>query len=70
MNDKHRYIKIQDEPNFVRDRFTGALINTNVNEINKHKRILEQKKKEKQELEQLKNDVTEIKQLLQQLLSK
>ena len=70
MIDDYRYIKVQDEPNFVRDRFTGALVNINKQEIQKRKQILEAKRKQKQEYEQLKSDVAEIKDLLRQLINK
>lgn len=70
MIDDNRYIKVQDEPNFVRDRFTGALVNINKQEIQRRKQILEAKRKQKQEYEQLKSDVAEIKDLLRQLINK
>lgn len=68
--DKNRYIKVQNESNFVRDRYTGALVNINLVEINRHKQLLEKKTKEKQEFEQLKSDVAEIKDILMRLINK
>lgn len=68
--DPNRYIRIKDEPNFVRDKVTGALVNINQREIKQHRQLLEQKRKERQEIDQLKNDVADIKAMLQQLLQK
>lgn len=70
MIDKDLYIRVKDEPNFVRDRITGALVNINTRDIELHKKIHEKRLQEQQELSKLKADVAEIKDLLRQLLNK
>lgn len=68
---KVRFVKTED-PSFIKDRATGAVINRDVVGFNKFKeerrRILEQQKLAN-EVNQLKSDVTEIKQLLLQLVN-
>lgn len=66
-----RFAKTED-PSFIKDRVTGAVINRDVKSFNKFKeernRILEQQRLAN-EVNQLKSDVTEIKQLLLQLVN-
>lgn len=66
-----RFAKTED-PAFIKDRVTGAVINRDVKSFNKFKeernRILEQQRLAN-EVNQLKSDVTEIKQLLLQLVN-
>ncbi len=54
----------------VKDEESGAVLNTNEDEIEKAKSIKEFKKTEKEELEQLKDDVSELKDMMKQLLEK
>tara|TARA_A100001015_G_scaffold204441_1_gene228519 strand:+ start:2238 stop:2447 length:210 start_codon:yes stop_codon:yes gene_type:complete len=54
----------------VKDEESGAVLNTNEDEIEKAKSIKEVKKTEKEELEQLKDDVSELKDMMKQLLEK
>ena len=65
-----KYVRVENHPDLVRDKRTGAILNINKDNIRKQRKLLQQRKQEKQEIEQLQNDVSEIKSLLQQLLEK
>lgn len=75
--DNEKYQKTED-PNFVKDKDTGALVSTDLVAFRKHKiqqKQLEESKTQKNELNsiksevsELKEDISEIKDLLQQLL--
>ena len=54
----------------AKDEESGAILNTNDQEIEKAKVIKEAKKTEAEELQQLKDDVTELKDMMKQLLEK
>ena len=52
------------------DEETGAILNTNEQEIEKAKKVKEAKEAEKDEIAQLKDDVSELKDMMKQLLEK
>tara|TARA_B100000925_G_scaffold242536_1_gene192007 strand:+ start:614 stop:823 length:210 start_codon:yes stop_codon:yes gene_type:complete len=54
----------------VKDEETGAILNTNEQEIEKAKKVKEAKEAEKDEIAQLKDDVSELKDMMKQLLEK
>lgn len=64
------YIKVDGQPNLVRDRNSGAIININTSEFEKARLAKQAKKQREQELQDLKNEVSEIKSLLRQLIEK
>lgn len=70
-------VQIKEHKNYYRDTETGALLNTNMEELKAYYAEVELKKKEMREKENLKSkvdkleqDVTEIKDLLLQLVAK
>ena len=64
------YIKVEKDPELVRDTNTGAILNINKDEINAaRKRKLERRQKEK-EFEDLKNEVGDIKNMLTKIIEK
>lgn len=63
-----KLVKISN--NLVKDEESGAILNTNEQEIEKAKKVKEAKEFEKAELEQLKDDVSELKDMMKQLLEK
>lgn len=72
-----KYIKVDGNPNLVRDKTSGAILNINSNEIKRAQRRknLWQEEKEKQhalsnEVEELRTEIQEIKHLLVQLVEK
>lgn len=72
-----RYIKVEGNPNLVRDKVSGAILNINSNEIKRAQRRknlwLEEKEKQhalSNEVEELRTEIQEIKHLLVQLVEK
>ena len=64
------YIKVEKDPELVRDTNTGAILNINKDEINAaRKRKLERRQKQK-EFEDLKNEVGDIKNMLTKIIEK
>jgi len=68
------YLRVSENSNLYRDNFSGAIVNSNLNEYNNYiqqKKFKEQEKNRIQKIESdlsdLKNDLTEIKNLLRSL---
>ena len=68
--DENRYIQVENNPNLVRDRESGAILNSNVSEIKRQKEIKEKNLLKEQELVELKEEVSELKDLVKQLVEK
>lgn len=71
------YVKVQDEPDLVRDPESGAIININRSSIQKakdakKKRLAKQSEEDKlrNKVDVLENDISDIKSLLSQLVEK
>jgi hypothetical protein len=65
-----RYVRVDNYPNLVRDRETGAVLNINTEEIKKKRQQKMLAKQQAHEINELKNEVSELKSLLRQLLEK
>lgn len=65
-----RYIKVRDNPDYVRDLETGAILNTNEKKILKARERKKQRLQEKEEIQKMKSDIHEIKSLLTDLVSR
>lgn len=65
-----RYVRVENHPNLVRDRETGALLNINIEEITKKRQQKMLARQQAAEINELKNEVGELKSLLRQLLEK
>ena len=64
------YVKIDGHSGYVRDKGSGAVLNTNKAEIEAaRKRKLERKSKEI-DIDDLKNEVSDIKQMLTKIIEK
>jgi len=66
-NENDDLIPVDGHSNLFRDRFTGAIVNTDKSAYTNYIRMKEQKQKEKDELNKIKNDIEEIKSLLKEL---
>ena len=64
------FVKVEGEPNLVRDNDTGVVLNINSSEINAARQRKIRNKRKEQEFEDLKNEVSEIKELLLKLVEK
>lgn len=60
--------KVQGLNGWVRDSVSGAVINTNTNDIAKARHRKKVWKEQQEELESLRNDVAMMKQMMQQIL--
>lgn len=58
----NRYNKVQGHSDLVRDTSTGAILNTNKNEIARARELKEKKRQERQNMEALRNEVESMKQ--------
>ena len=63
-------IKVENHPGYVRDTLTGAILNTNVEEIRAAKARKAAKEKEKEDINNLKNEVSDIKLMLNSIIEK
>jgi len=64
------YIKIEGHNGYVRDKKSGAVLNTNKSEIEAAKKRKQQRATKEQELDNLKNEVSDIKIMLTKLIEK
>jgi|TARA_Y100000816_G_C25970507_1_gene506421 hypothetical protein len=64
------YVKIEGHNGYVRDKKSGAVLNTNKSEIEAAKKRKQQRATKEQELDNLKNEVSDIKIMLTKLIEK
>ena len=65
------YLKVVDHPELVREKQSKAILNTDVEELNKYRRERDEKLRSLtmiNEFEQVKSDVQDIKRLLTELI--
>ena len=65
------YIKVKDHPNLVRDSKSNAILNVDIESLNKYKQERDYLLKIKnvvKEHEQMKNDISDIKSMLLKLM--
>jgi len=66
-------VRIKDKPNLVRDMNNGAILNTDVNAFNIHKKEKELKEQtilNTKEINSMKSDISEIKSMLKELVER
>lgn len=64
------YIKVEGHPGLVRDENTGAVLNTNEQEVEAARARKKAWKEKQKELDELKEDVSELKDMMKQILEK
>ena len=64
------YVKIEGHNGYVRDKKSGAVLNTNKSEIEAAKKRKQQRATKEQELNNLKNEVSDIKIMLTKIIEK
>ena len=64
------YQKIEDNPNLIRDSYSKAIINTDVEAYEKYLLLKSKLKNDKKEIDSLKNEVSELKDLVKDLINK
>jgi len=70
MDNKPRFLRIENEEHLVRDSKSGAVLNTDLSSLEKYRAKRERDRQMQQDVENLKNDMSEIKSLLQQLVNR
>lgn len=70
MDTRKRYINIEDNPGWKRDKFTNAVINVNEQEIQKARMAKRGRQSQRDEINTLKEEIGEIKDLLKTLIGK
>ena len=63
-------MKIEGHNGYVRDKKSGAVLNTNKSEIEAAKKRKQQRATKEQELDNLKNEVSDIKIMLTKIIEK
>lgn len=66
----NNYIQVEGDASFVRDKETGAVLNTNSSEIKQARARKKARLQEKNELDNLKQDVSDMKIMLSKILEK
>ena len=64
------YVKVEGHKDFVRDKRSGAIINTNKEEIEAAKKRKAERLNKDKELNDLKDEVSDIKKMLTQIVEK
>jgi len=65
-----KLIPVENHPNLMKDKNSGAIVNVNREAISAARMRKKKKEEDKERIGKLENDVTEIKQLLLQLIGK
>ena len=64
------YLEVEGHPGLVRDKRTGAILNTNEQEVEAARARKKAWKEKQKEFDELKNDVSELKDRMKQILEK
>jgi hypothetical protein len=64
------YVKVEGHKDFVRDKRSGAIINTNKEEIEAAKKRKAERLNKDKELNDLKDEVSDIKKMLTKIIEK
>ena len=62
------YIRVEGHSHLMRDGTSGAIVNTNTNEMKQARIRKSSWKKQQSEIKQLRNDLSEMKELLNQMI--
>tara|TARA_B100000508_G_scaffold105753_1_gene83915 strand:- start:259 stop:483 length:225 start_codon:yes stop_codon:yes gene_type:complete len=62
------YIRVEGHSHLMRDGTSGAIVNTNTNEMKQARIRKSSWKKQQNEIKQLRNDLSEMKELLNQMI--
>jgi hypothetical protein len=65
-----KYIKIEGEQDLVKDKETGAILNTNMDSLSAYKQKRKKDMEQKNRIDRMENDIGDIKSMLKELLNK
>lgn len=66
--EKPRIVPIENQEDLVRDNESGAVLNTNLNSLQRYRAKRDKDRKMQEEFNRMKDDMSEIKSLLAQLV--
>lgn len=66
--EKPRIVPIENQEDLVRDNESGAVLNTNLNSLQRYRAKRDKDRKMREEFNRMKDDMSEIKSLLAQLV--
>ena len=64
------YIKIEGEQDLVKDKETGAILNTNINSLRAYKQKRKKDIDQKNRIDRMETDIGDIKSMLKELINK
>tara|TARA_B110000503_G_C7148046_1_gene413857 strand:- start:295 stop:501 length:207 start_codon:yes stop_codon:yes gene_type:complete len=64
------YIKIEGEQDLVKDKETGAILNTNINSLSAYKQKRKKDIDQKNRIDRMETDIGDIKSMLKELINK
>ena len=65
-----KYIKIEGEQDLVKDKETGAILNTNMDSLSAYKQKRKKDMEQKNRIDKMENDIGDIKSMLKELINK
>jgi tetrahydromethanopterin S-methyltransferase subunit B len=65
-----KYIKIEGEQDLVKDKETGAILNTNMDSLSAYKQKRKKDMEQKNRIDRMENDIGDIKSMLKELINK
>jgi len=65
-----KYIKIEGEQDLVKDKETGAILNTNMDSLSAYKQKRKKDIDQKNRIDRMENDIGDIKSMLKELINK
>ena len=65
-----KYIKIEGEQDLVKDKETGAILNTNMDSLSAYKQKRQKDIEQKNRIDKMENDIGDIKSMLKELINK
>jgi len=64
------YFKIEGEQDLVKDKETGAILNTNMDSLSAYKQKRKKDMEQKNRIDRMENDIGDIKSMLKELINK
>jgi hypothetical protein len=64
------YFKIEGEQDLVKDKETGAILNTNMDSLSAYKQKRKKDIEQKNRIDKIENDIGDIKSMLKELINK
>ena len=64
------YFKIEGEQDLVKDKETGAILNTNMDSLSAYKQKRKKDIEQKNRIDKMENDIGDIKSMLKELINK